>query len=71
MTFLCDNDICTHHVPIPGRDENSLRAVVIDADGERRTFERHLYVQNMGVAKVYLCDYCHAAVQLVMGPRPG
>lgn len=63
MITICENKICTYHIPLAiSRSDDPY--VNVFKDGGRVRVERHLYAKRDGV-KVFLCDVCHAAVEMV------
>ena len=64
-TPICENKSCTYHRPIQAKN---TRAPYIDTieNGERVRVGRHLYRSRDGKRDFFLCDVCHAAVQMVV-----
>lgn len=64
---VCDNVSCTNHMPLP-ISVTDERYVTVIKDGELLQIKRHLYQRHDGT-NFYLCDACHAAVEMVVRPR--
>jgi len=62
MDYFCDNQQCEYHVK-----EQRKTLEVEDRGGVRRRVHRHLYVAFAADRRFFLCDTCHAAVQMVVG----
>jgi len=69
MTNICENERCTYHRPLPVKDAGAPYIDTIE-DGERVRVERHLYISRDGSKRdFFLCDVCHAAVEMVVTPN--
>lgn len=68
MPHICDNERCTYHQPIPERRAKAPSFEILE-DGERVLVDRFLYRSRDGKRELFLCDVCHAAVQLVAAQR--
>ena len=67
-TNICENSRCTYHRHLPVKDAGAPYIDTIE-DGERVRVERHLYRSRDGKRDFFLCDVCHAAVQMVVTPN--
>lgn len=67
-TNICENERCTYHRPLPTKDAGAPYIDTIE-DGERVRVERYLYRNYGGAREFFLCDVCHAAVQMVVTPN--
>lgn len=63
MATICDNPECAYHQPLPHRESTVMVVEVVDGH-DRVSITRHMYRNNAGFT-LFLCDACHAAVQLV------
>lgn len=61
MDYFCDNAQCEYHV------KEQCKTLEVDDGGERKQVHRHLYVSFAFGRNFFLCDVCHAAVQMVVG----
>lgn len=68
MTNICENERCTYHRPLTVKDAGAPYVDTVE-DGERVRVERHLYRSRDGKRDFFLCDVCHAAVQMVVTPN--
>ncbi len=68
MTSICENEHCAYHRPLPVKDAGAPYVDTVE-DGERVRVERHLYRSRDGKRDFFLCDVCHAAVQMVVTPN--
>ena len=68
MTSLCENEHCAYHRPLPVKDAGAPYVDTVE-DGERVRVERYLYRSRDGKRDFFLCDICHAAVQMVVTPN--
>lgn len=67
-TNICENERCTYHHPLPVKDDWASYIDTMDGD-ERVRVERYLYRSRDGKRDFFLCDICHAAVQMVVTPN--
>ena len=68
MTSICENERCSYHRPLPVKDAGAPYIDTME-DGERVRVERYLYRSRDGKRDFFLCDVCHAAVQMVVTPN--
>jgi hypothetical protein len=61
MDYFCDNQLCALHV------KERRKTLEVEDGGRRRQVNRHLYIAVAGYRSFFLCDTCHAAVQMVVG----
>ena len=67
-TNICENERCTYHRPLFVKDAGALYIDTLE-DGERMRVDRYLYRSHDGKRDFFLCDVCHAAVEMVVTPN--
>lgn len=58
------NNRCAHHCELLTNDAKTHYVYAVE-DGERVLVERYLYRSRDGKREFFLCDICHAAVDMV------
>ena len=67
-TNICENERCMYHRPLFVKDAGALYIDTLE-DGERMRVDRYLYRSHDGKRDFFLCDVCHAAVEMVVTPN--
>ncbi len=63
ITYLCHNEHCSNHIKL--HTKNAADACIyVRTDGELERIERHMYRSPDGKNTFFLCDVCHAAVEM-------
>jgi hypothetical protein len=62
---ICDNKICTYNEQVAFINSDAPYIDVVKGGKNIRVY-RYLYKNSTGAVRFFLCDVCHAAVQMVI-----
>lgn len=68
MNFLniCENSMCQYHKPVPESLDDNSQIVRVSNGVSYKEVQRFFYKINCRYGGFYLCESCHAAINLVM-----